>query len=49
MGGVVLKGNATLDEQSAGTQEVLDVLENAEFEGFDLDSDRIAGLPEGDQ
>jgi hydrophobe/amphiphile efflux-3 (HAE3) family protein len=42
VGGVVLEGNASLDEQSAGTQKVLDVLENAEFDGFDL---TITGSP----
>jgi hypothetical protein len=42
VGGVVLDGNASLDEQSAGTQKVLDVLETAEFDGFDL---TVTGSP----
>jgi uncharacterized protein len=36
VGGVVLAGNATLDEQSAGTEQVLEVLDTADFEGFEL-------------
>jgi len=42
VGGVVLVGNASLDEQSAGTQKVLDVVETAEFDGFDL---TVTGSP----
>jgi uncharacterized protein len=42
VGGVVLKGNATLDEQTAATKEVLDLLEGATFEGFDL---TVTGSP----
>ncbi len=33
VGGVVLTGNATLDELSSGTAAVLEVMENASFEG----------------
>ena len=36
VGGVVLKGNATLDEQSEATVQVLEILEGAQFDGFDL-------------
>ncbi len=36
VGGVVLNGNATLDELSAGTEEVLDVVATAELDGFEL-------------
>ncbi len=42
VGGVILKGNASLDEQSAATVEVLRVLETAQFEGFDL---TVTGSP----
>src|SRR5215204_5516440 len=42
VGGVILLGNATLDEQSAGTQEVLDHLEGVQFDGFDL---TVTGSP----
>ncbi|MGB9346458.1 MAG: MMPL family transporter, partial [Ilumatobacteraceae bacterium] len=42
VGGVVLEGNATLDEQTAATKQVLDVLEGATFEGFDL---TVTGSP----
>jgi hypothetical protein len=42
VGGVVLRGNASLDEQSAGTQQVLDRLEDVKFEGFDL---TVTGSP----
>ncbi|MGH9132787.1 MAG: efflux RND transporter permease subunit, partial [Ilumatobacteraceae bacterium] len=40
--GVVLKGNASLDEQSAGTEKVLDVLDDVEFDGFDV---TVTGSP----
>jgi uncharacterized protein len=36
VGGVVLLGNASLDEQSAGTEKVLEALDGVTFEGFDL-------------
>ncbi len=36
VGGVVLAGNATLDELSEGTEAVLEVLKTANFEGFEL-------------
>lgn len=42
VGGVVLTGNASLDEQSAATEAVVAVMETAEFEGFDL---TLAGSP----
>ncbi|HEY3486031.1 MAG TPA: MMPL family transporter, partial [Ilumatobacteraceae bacterium] len=42
VGGVVLQGNATLDEQSAGTEEVLEVLDGVTFDGFDL---TVTGSP----
>ncbi len=42
VGGVVLKGNATLDEQTAATKQVLEVLDGAAFEGFDL---TVTGSP----
>jgi hydrophobe/amphiphile efflux-3 (HAE3) family protein len=42
VGGVVLKGNATLDEQTEATNQVLEVLEGATFEGFDL---TVTGSP----
>jgi hydrophobe/amphiphile efflux-3 (HAE3) family protein len=42
VGGVVLEGNATLDEQTAATKEVLEVLEGATFDGFDL---TVTGSP----
>jgi predicted RND superfamily exporter protein len=42
VGGVVLRGNASLDEQSAGTEQVLDRLKDVTFEGFDL---TVTGSP----
>ncbi|MEZ5217721.1 MAG: MMPL family transporter [Ilumatobacteraceae bacterium] len=36
VGGVVLEGNADLDTQTAATKAVLNVLETAQFDGFDL-------------
>ncbi len=42
VGGVVLSGNASLDEQSAGTEGVLEVFESAQFEGFDV---TVTGSP----
>ena len=36
VGGVVLAGNSTLDEQTAATKQVLKTLDTATFEGFDL-------------
>ncbi len=42
VGGVVLRGNASLDEQSLGTEGVLELLKNAEFDGFDL---TVTGSP----
>lgn len=42
VGGVILKGNASLDEQSAGTRDVLELLDSTEFEGFDF---TVTGSP----
>ena len=42
VGGVVLQGNATLDEQTAGTKEVLEILDTTTFEGFEL---TVTGSP----
>ncbi len=44
VGGIVLDGNASLDEQTAATDEVVAILENPEyqFEGFEL---TITGSP----
>ena len=42
VGGVVLAGNATLDEQSAGTEKVIEILDTANIEGFDL---TVTGSP----
>lgn len=42
VGGAVLDGNASLDEQTAATEDVLEVLETAEFDGFDL---TVTGSP----
>ncbi|MDH3754927.1 MAG: MMPL family transporter [Acidimicrobiia bacterium] len=36
VGGVIIEGNATLDELSAGTDEVIEVLDTIELEGFEL-------------
>ena len=42
VGGVVLDGNATLDEQTAATKDVLDKLDGATFDGFEL---TVTGSP----
>ncbi|MBV1893735.1 MAG: MMPL family transporter, partial [Ilumatobacteraceae bacterium] len=42
VGGVVLQGNATLDEQTVGTKAVVEILDNASFEGFEL---TVTGSP----
>jgi hydrophobe/amphiphile efflux-3 (HAE3) family protein len=42
VGGIVLEGNATLDEQSAGTEKVVEILDTANIEGFDL---TVTGSP----
>jgi len=42
VGGVVLAGNADLDTQTAGTKQVIDILKDAKFEGFDL---TVTGAP----
>ena len=42
VGGVVLDGNATLDEQTAATKDVLDKLDGAAFDGFEL---TVTGSP----
>ncbi|MEM9515839.1 MAG: MMPL family transporter, partial [Actinomycetota bacterium] len=36
VGGVVLQGNASLEEQTAGTEAVLEILDDANFDGFEL-------------
>ena len=42
VGGVVLQGNATLDEQTVGTKAVVEILDDASFEGFEL---TVTGSP----
>jgi uncharacterized protein len=42
VGGIVLNGNASLDELTAGTEKVGDILDSAQFEGFDL---TVTGSP----
>ncbi len=42
VGGVVLEGNLDLDSQSAATRDVLEILETAEVDGFEL---TITGSP----
>lgn len=42
VGGIVLDGNATLDEQSASTESILEILETSSFDGFDL---TVTGSP----
>jgi predicted RND superfamily exporter protein len=42
VGGVILLGNASLDEQSAGTEQILERLEGEQFDGFDL---TVTGSP----
>ena len=42
VGGVVLDGNLDLDSQSAATEELLTILETAQFDGFDL---TVTGSP----
>ena len=42
VGGVVLDGNLDLDAQSLATQEILDILDGAQLEGFDL---TVTGSP----
>ena len=42
VGGVVLEGNADLDTQTAATKQVIEVLKDASFEGFDL---TVTGSP----
>lgn len=36
VGGVIIEGNASLDELSAGTEAILEVTEDAHFDGFEL-------------
>lgn len=36
VGGVVLEGNADLDSLSAGTEAVIDIVDSANFDGFEL-------------
>ena len=42
VGGVVLNGNLSLDDQSAATEDLLAILETASFEGFDF---TVTGSP----
>ncbi|MDJ0770133.1 MAG: MMPL family transporter [Ilumatobacter sp.] len=42
VGGVVLDGNLSLDDQSAATEDLLAILETASFEGFDF---TVTGSP----
>lgn len=42
VGGVLLQGNADLDALSAGTQAVLDIVDTAELEGFEV---TVTGSP----
>jgi uncharacterized protein len=42
VGGVILKGNATLDEQSLATADVLELLDGTTFDGFEL---TVTGSP----
>jgi hydrophobe/amphiphile efflux-3 (HAE3) family protein len=42
IGGIVLEGNASLDEQTAATNDVVDILDTASFEGFEL---TVTGSP----
>ncbi len=42
VGGIILDGNASLDEQSAATVAVLEILDTASFDGFDL---TVTGSP----
>jgi hydrophobe/amphiphile efflux-3 (HAE3) family protein len=42
VGGIILNGNASLDEQSVGTDKVVEILESAQFDGFEL---TITGSP----
>lgn len=42
VGGIVLEGNATLDELTAGTDKVVEILETASFDGFEM---TITGSP----
>ena len=36
VGGIIIKGNATLDELSAGTESVLEIMDTVELDGFEL-------------
>ncbi len=36
VGGIIIKGNASLDELSAGTESVLDIMDTVELEGFEV-------------
>ena len=42
VGGVILRGNASLDELSAGTERVVEILDGASFDGFEL---TVTGSP----
>ncbi len=36
VGGIIIKGNATLDELSAGTESVLEIMDTVELDGFEI-------------
>ena len=42
VGGIVIKGNASLDELSAGTESVLEIMDTIELEGFEV---TVTGSP----
>ena len=42
VGGVVLNGNASLDEQSAGTEKIISLMDDFSLEGFDV---TVTGSP----
>ncbi len=42
VGGIVLNGNATLDEQSAGTAKIIEIMDDFSLEGFDV---TVTGSP----
>ena len=42
VGGIVLNGNASLDEQSAGTAKIIEIMDDFSLEGFDV---TVTGSP----
>lgn len=42
VGGIILDGNATLDELTIGTNQVVEILDTAQFDGFEL---TVTGSP----